>query len=206
MLVVELHWGTTLARFEYEVAHLKPLVRPLQVEIVDVSEVLVQKLLKDPSELYRIGAKSFEDLLQNRIEAMGFKAQRIGNTFTKDGGVDLLFWRQDAPFPFLGALQAKYHSSPEKTTGAPDVRDFAGTLEVLPVAVGVLVTNTTFTFDAKWVVSKLGSQIRLRDQQDLRRWISGRFVDVLEWREIPTEIDLCPGVRVRIPKDAPQKP
>lgn len=119
VLVVELHWGTTLARFEYEVAHLKPLVHPLQVEIVDVSEVLVQKLLKDPSELYRIGAKSFEDLLQNRIEAMGFKAQRIGNTFTKDGGVDLLFWRQDAPFPFLGALQAKYHSSPEKTTGAP---------------------------------------------------------------------------------------
>lgn len=82
------------------------------------------------------------------------------------------------------------------------MRDFAGTLEVLPVAVGVLVTNTTFTFD----MSKLGSQIRLRDQQDLRRWISGRFVDVLEWREIPTEIDLCPGVRVRIPKDAPQKP
>jgi hypothetical protein len=206
LLVVELHWGTSFTRFEYQVAHLKPLVRALQVEIADVSEALVQRILKDPNELYRIGAARFEDLVQNRIEAMGFNAQRISKTFAKDGGVDLLFWREDGPFPFLGALQAKYHLSSEKKTGTRDVRDFAGTLAALPVAIGVLVTNTTFTFDARWVGSKLASHVRLRDQQDLRRWISGRFVDAVEWREIPAEIELCPGVRVRIPKGEPRKP
>jgi restriction endonuclease Mrr len=156
--------------------------------------------------LYRIGAQKFEDLVQNRIKAMGFETQRVGKTFAKDGGVDMLFWREDAPFPFLGALQAKYHSSSDKKTGGPDVRDFVGTLRYLPVAVGVLVTNTTFTFDAGWVASRLTSQIRLRDQQDLRRWISGRFVDALEWREIPAEIELCPGVRIPIPKKRAKKP
>lgn len=199
LLIVELHWGRSFAPFESQVHHLKPLIRPVEIEIVDITADLVDKLLRNPDELYRIGAECFEDLVQNRIEAMGFKAQRITKTFSKDGGIDLLFWREDAPFPFLGAVQAKYHSSSNKKTGARDVRDFAGTLAALPIAVGVMVTNTAFTFDAQWVASKLHSHIRLRNQSDLRRWISGHFVDALEWREIPAEIELCPGVRVRIP-------
>ena len=200
-VVVELHWGNRVAAFEHQVDHLRPLVRSVEIEVVDASQLLVRRLLNDPDELYRIGPERFEDLLQDRITAMGFVTQRTGRTFAKDGGVDLLFWKEDAPFPFLGALQAKYHSNPSISTGSGDVREFRGSLAVLPpMAVGILVTNTSFSFDAKWVATKLGSQIRLRDQHDLRRWISGRFVDVDEWREIPIEIELCPGVRIRIPR------
>jgi hypothetical protein len=199
-VIVELHWGAGFARFEKQVAHLRALVRPIQVEVVDASQALVDRLFDDPSELYRIGPERFEDLVQNRIAAMGFATRRTGRTFSKDGGVDLLFWKNDAPFPFLAALQAKYHWSPDIATGARDVRDFAGTLRTLPIAVGVLVTNTGFSFDARWIGTKLGSQLRLRDGHDLRNWIKGRFVDVGDWREIPEEIELCPGVRIRIPK------
>lgn len=199
-VIVELHWGAEFAPFERQVTHLRALVRAIQVEVVDASQVLVQRLLDDPNELYRIGPERFEDLVQNRIASMGFNTRRTGRTFSKDGGVDLLFWKDDAPFPFLAALQAKYHSSPDIVTGARDVRDFAGTLRILPIAVGVLVTNTSFSFDARWIAKQLGSQMRLRDEHDLRSWIKGRFVDVGDWREIPDEIELCPGIRLRIPK------
>jgi hypothetical protein len=64
---------------------------------------------------------------------------------------------------------------------------------------GVLVTNTSFTVDADWVASRIGS-IPLRDFSDVHRWIHGRFIDSQDWRELPDEIELCPGVRVRIPK------
>lgn len=198
--IVELHWGDGFAPFEGQVTHLRALIRPVRVEVVDASQLLVQRLLNNPTELYRIGPERFEDLVQNRLAAMGFATRRTGHTFSKDGGVDLLFWKADAPFPFLAALQAKYHSSPDIATGARDVRDFAGTLKATGIAVGVLVTNTTFSFDAQWVGTRLGSQVRLRDQHDLRKWITGRYVDVGDWRDIPEEIELRPGVRIRIPR------
>jgi hypothetical protein len=199
-VVIELHWSDEVAVFERQVAHFRPLVRPVEVQILDASDVLIERLSRDPDELYRIGPERFEELVNNRVRAMGFATQRTGRPFAKDGGVDLLFWREDASFPFLGALQAKYHWSPDKNTSVSDVRDFAGTIETLPIAVGVMVTNTDFSYDAQWVAKKLQSRIMLRDERDLRRWVSGRFVDALDWREIPDEIELCPGVRISIPK------
>jgi hypothetical protein len=198
--MVEVHWGPGFTAFEEQVAHLRSLVRPIRIEVVDLAGTLVRQLLHDPSEIYRIGHERFEDLIQDRISAMGFETLRTGHTYSKDGGIDLLFWRSDAPFPFLGAVQAKYHRSPEHPTGPREVRDFAGTIGTLPMAVGLMVTNSTFTFDAKWIAAKVGSQVRLRDHADLRRWVTGRFVDADEWREIPSEIELRPGLRIQIPK------
>ena len=35
--------------------------------------------------------------------------------------------------------------------------------------------------------------LRLRDFEDLKRWIQGEFWSLEEWREIPNEITLAPG-------------
>jgi len=199
-IFVEIHWGPDFQQFEHQAIHLKGLIRPVRIEIIDVSATLIARLLKDPSELYRIGPVAFEDLVENRFVAMGFSTKRIGKTYSKDGGIDLLFWKDDAPIPFLGAAQMKYHSKPDLKTGPGEVREFAGVVGHLPVSAGVLVTNTSFSYDAKWIAKKVSSPIRLRDQVDLRRWISGRFVDQSEWRELPDVIELCPGVTVAIPR------
>jgi hypothetical protein len=42
--------------------------------------------------------------------------------------------------------------------------------------------------------------VRLRDITDLSRWISGRFLDREEWREMPEQIELGPGIVVPIPR------
>jgi len=67
---------------------------------------------------------------------------------------------------------------------------------------GMLVTNTGFTKDALWKAAQEPSKhfLRLRDFADLTRWLHGVFDAPQEWREIPDEIELAPGIFARIPK------
>jgi hypothetical protein len=199
---IELHWGSSLERYEQQVTRFRDLVRPLRVEIVDTSQILLAKLLANPEEIYHLGPERFEYLVQDRIAAMGFSTIRTGTLYKRDGGVDLLFWNELAPFPFLGAAQVKYHASPDKKTGSPDVHKFIGAIGSLPISIGVMVTNTSFTYDAHWVAQRLTMPVRLRDQADLRLWIAGHFVDKDEYREISRKIELCHGVWIDIQKQA----
>ena len=118
----------------------------------------------------------------------------------KDGGIDIVACSSRAPFPFLMAVQVKHHKSPEFKTGPDVVRDLLGVIQYTGFNVGVVVTNTTFTPDAKWVAAQRPMLIRLRDIKDIRRWLTNDYLDEFNWQEIPDEIEVCPGVIVRIPK------
>jgi hypothetical protein len=67
---------------------------------------------------------------------------------------------------------------------------------------GLLVTNTSFTKDAIWVASEDRNKnfLLLRDFEDLKRWLQDNFWSKEEWREVPDEIVLAPGVVVQVPK------
>ena len=75
-----------------------------------------------------------KDLVHDRFSRMAFSTRRTRHAFAKNGGIDLLFWRDNSAFPFLGAVQAKYHSSPGQKTGVQDTRDFAGATTALPIS------------------------------------------------------------------------
>lgn len=64
----------------------------------------------------------------------------------------------------------------------------------------MIVTNTSFTADAHWFATNNPTLLRLRDIQDLRRWLKNDFVNEYEWREIPDQIELAPGIHIAIPK------
>jgi hypothetical protein len=38
--------------------------------------------------------------------------------------------------------------------------------------------------------------------EDLKRWIDSNFTDEAEWREMPTAIELCPGVTIDLANKA----
>jgi hypothetical protein len=42
--------------------------------------------------------------------------------------------------------------------------------------------------------------LRLRDFEDLKRWLKGQFDSEFDWREIPDVISLAPGITVPVPK------
>jgi hypothetical protein len=157
----------------------------------------MDRIIRDPSELHKIEPEQFEELILGRLISMGMDAQRVGHTFRKDGGVDIIFLpKERTPFPVLGAVQVKHHLSGSRKIGPAPVREFAEVLKSGPFNAGLLVTNTSFTVDARWVAARHRSLIRLRGFPDLMRWFRGNFADEAEWREIPPSIELCPGVTV----------
>ena len=133
---------------------------------------------------------------------MGYSVTRVGgHSYHKDGGIDVVACPENDAFPFLMAVQIKHHRSPTRKTGPGPVRELRGVVKSgFPFNAGVLVTNTTFTPDAHWAASQTPMLVRLRDMKDIQRWLEGNFLDEYDWREMPEQIEVCPGVIVRIPK------
>jgi len=176
----------------------EPISLPVRVELVDVTHVILERLRLHPNEIYDISEEQFEELVCERLSAMSFEARRTGRTNRKDGGIDIVFWNE-GPFPILGAGQVKHHRSCRKLIGPDVIRDFRGVLATHPVQFGVVITNTTFTPDARWFADHHRGLIRLRNGEDLRKWINDDFVTDEFWRTVPAKIELCPGVEIEIP-------
>ncbi len=124
------------------------------VHVANITSDIIKHLWSDPNEIYQLTSSAFEELIGDRLQAMGFGVQVGGHSYHKDGGIDLIAWSQKREFPFLMAIQAKHHRSPEYKTGPSPVRELLGVLQNLPFNAAVLVTNTTFTPDAKWVAQQ----------------------------------------------------
>lgn len=173
------------------------LWQPIQTALVEISRVLIPRLVGDPSLLHTLTPDQFEEFVCDRLFAMGMEPKRVRHLTGKDGGVDIVFWPRARPsFPFLGAAQVKHHGHPSRREGPGSVRDFAGAIAGHPFNAGLLVTNTSFTPDAQWFARERAKLVRLREFTDLKRWLVSSFGDDAEWREIPPRIELCPGVFV----------
>lgn len=170
-------------------------VIPVRVELIGIGEALTQHLAGDPSLIHSLRPDQFEEFICDRLSTMGFEPLRTRSTHAKDGGIDILFWPRNADaFPILGAAQVKHHRDPKHTVGSPIVREFAGSLAGHNFSAALLVTNTSFTPDARWAAEQHAPLLRLRDFEDIRRWLANNFASAAEWREIPRAIELCPGV------------
>jgi hypothetical protein len=175
------------------------LVKPIRIDLIGVGAGFMKALKDDPYLVHEISPEQFEEFICDRLYAMGLEPQRVGNTNSKDGGVDVIFWpRERGAFPFLGAAQIKHHRNPQTKQGPSAIRDFAGVLAGHPFTAGILVTNTSFTPDAEWFAREHARLVRLREFRDIRRWMFDIFDNAAEWREIPTMIQLCPGVSITL--------
>ena len=174
---------------------------PYQVNLIDFPDDFYNWLLQDLERLKKIGEEKFQNLIADCLERMGLSVQSVGHVYQKDGGIDIIAYPNKMPFPFLLGVQIKHHHTDRKT-GSADVRDIQGVLtsRSSPFHMGMVVTNTSFTADAKWFASNNSTLLRLRDLQDLQRWFKNDYVNESEWREIPDEIELAPGVKLKIPK------
>lgn len=180
------------------------LVTPVSVRLFRAPGALLDALKADPDLLHEISPDQLEEVVCDRLFAMGFEPERAGAANRPDGGIDIVFWpRIPSAFPFLGAVQVTHRSDSGRRVGPSKVRDFAGVLGAHPFQVGVLVTNTSFTPDAEWFARQDPRRIRLRGFQDIRRWLLEVFDHDAEWREMPSEIELCPGTILKIPRPWP---
>jgi HJR/Mrr/RecB family endonuclease len=174
---------------------------PSLVQVVDITSDIIALLAQEPDRLRDLNPAAFEGLVCNRLTTMGLAVERVGpSTYSKDGGIDIVAWPRSSVFPFLMAVQVKHIRSPDRKIGPEPIRSLLGTIQLHGFNAGLLVTNSTFTPDARWAAEQRGVLMRLRDMDDLRRWLREEFVADSEWRGIPKSLELCPGVLVRLGK------
>jgi transcriptional regulator with XRE-family HTH domain len=172
-----------------------------QVSFLDVTPQLLVLLRDNPEELRNLSPERFEHVVAERIDRMGYDVRLTGRTNRRDGGIDLIAVPKIRTVgSFLMAAQIKHHRS-DRTTGRPDVDRLLAWKDSL-IRIGLMVTNTSFSQDARWLADQVNNRafLRLRDFEDLKRWLRGQFDSELDWRELPDVISLAPGITVEVPK------
>ncbi|MCJ7653644.1 MAG: restriction endonuclease [Actinobacteria bacterium] len=171
------------------------------VSLVDVTPSLLKMLKEDPSRLHQLSPSVFEKFIAERIDRMGFDVQLTGALSLRDGGIDLIAVpKLRTAASFLLAGQVKHHQDIRKTGRSAVDRLLAW--RDSQFRLGLLVTNTDFTKDARWVAAQENNRafLRLRDFADLKRWLEDNFTSEEDWREIPDTIVLAPGITIAIPR------
>lgn len=171
------------------------------VTLIDITPKLLKLLKDDPYKLKEFSPEKFEQFVANRFDRMGFDVTLTGASTQRDGGIDLIAVPKIRNVcSFLIAGQIKHHRSNIKT--GREAVDRLLSWKDSDFRLGLLITNTGFTRDALWVASQLNNKkfVRLRDLQDLKRWIEDDYWSEKDWREIPNEIQLAPGVIISVPK------
>lgn len=176
---------------------------PYVVELLNFTSEKVNWLLNDLNRFKKITPEDFQYLIAERLEKMNFNVQLVGEINSKDGGIDIVATPKESSFPFLLGVQVKHHKI-EKSTGSSEVRDLLGTISSAqsPFHMGMIVTNTSFSPDAKWFAERNKKLLRLRDLNDLQRWLKNDFNNENDWKEIPDEIELTNGVTIQIPTNS----
>ena len=175
--------------------------RTVLVRVVDVSPELLLALKENPDELRRLSPDQFEAFIANRLDRMGYSVALTGPTTRKDGGIDIIAVPKAMNVgSVVLAAQVKHHLGEQRT--GRDAVDRLAAWKGTPFGMGLLVTNTGFTKDAVWAATQEHNAnfIRLRDFNDLKRWLEDQYGDPEDWREIPDRIELAPGVVIEIPK------
>lgn len=175
---------------------------PYVVELLNFTTSKLNWLLDDLERFKKITPEDFQYLIAERLDKMKFNVQLVGGINSKDGGIDIIATPKECAFPFLLGVQVKHHRKDSKT-GQREVRDLLGSINSNHSLfhMGMIVTNTSFSPDAKWFAEKNKKLLRLRDLSDLQRWLKDDFNNEFDWQEIPTEIELTSGIRVQVPSN-----
>ena len=171
------------------------------VRVVDISPQLLRALRENPRELQTLSPEQFETFIANRLDRMGYNVCQTGPTFRSDGGIDIIATPKAMNVgSIVLAAQVKHHRDGKKT--GREAVDRLAAWKGTSFGVGLLATNTSFTKDAVWAASqeRNAAFLRLRDFEDLKRWLEERLGEEDDWREIPDRIELTPGFFVEIPK------
>jgi len=179
------------------VPRIASLLRP-RIEVINLSPVILKWLQEDFARINKLTAEQFEDLVADRLTKAGLSVVKTGKTNTPDGGIDLIASSRSSPVPYLLAAQIK-HSRTNRLVSANVVRDFRGAISALPIDIGVIVTNTSFTPDAEWTARQLPKLIRLRNIEDLKLWLADELDAFSILRDLPSSIEVAPNLVIPIP-------
>lgn len=158
----------------------------INIILTDPTYEIMEWVRKDFKNLNKITPDIFENLIVNILKNKGFGVEKSGNTNKADGGIDVIAYKKDI-VNIIIAIQIKYKINTAKKITAGEVRDFVGAMNLVNYFnAGMLITNTFFTEDSKWLEEK-NHGLELKDSQDIQNWLKDNFITS---KEINKEIEL----------------
>lgn len=144
-------------------------------QVIDYTWKLLEDLKLDYSLIFSISPEQFENLVAEFLTKNNFSVRLNGETNRKDGGIDLIAWKKEI-VTIIIAIQVKFKSKISKKVTASEIRDFKGSLSINNYfTAGMVVTNTDFTADARWIEEQLNSSLELKNSNDLKSWLNSNF-------------------------------
>jgi len=136
--------------------------------IISANEAMIEGLKKQPTDIFKLTPRQYEELVAELIRDMGFEVALT--QATRDGGKDILASIKTECGEFLCLVEAKKYR-PDRKIGVSLVRSLYGTLCDYQANSAMLVTTSTYSKDAHALQQRHRYQLSLRDYTDVAGWI-----------------------------------
>jgi HJR/Mrr/RecB family endonuclease len=146
-----------------------------EVFVSDPTIQILDWLKRDYQNINKINPEQFENVIAFLLEKREFNVRKCGKTNESDGGIDIIAWKNDI-VTIVIAIQVKYKRNILKKVSSNEVRDFIGAMNICnSFNAGMLVTNTFFSSDCKWIEELPQIKIELKDSTDIQEWLKDNF-------------------------------
>ena len=143
-----------------------------QIEIIqEANEELIAALSADPTLMYGLHPRRFEELVARLFERQGFNVTLT--PASKDGGFDF-FAELQTPMTSLLVMAECKRYSPERKVGIEVVRGLHSVMETNKANKALVITSSFFTAGAIEYQRVLGAKMGLNDYNDLVTWLQAK--------------------------------
>ncbi len=150
-------------------------VRPKFSHAQTLDDLLIKELAREPSALYKLEPRKFEELVARVVESNGYNVELT--PCTRDGGRDIVAKRNDWAGNELLLIECKRYSETHRVQVGV-VRALYGVIEDAQATRGLIVTTSFFTKGAIQFADRHKHQLALHDYtklvEGLRKLSSGK--------------------------------
>jgi hypothetical protein len=138
------------------------------VVVQSISSELLKQLAHSPGLLHQLESRKFEELVARLLEDQGCEVTLTKRT--RDGGYDVFGRMKTGPADLLFLAECKRYA-PENRVGVEVIRGLYGVTEARRANLGLVITTSSFTKDAREEKVRIGPRIDLKDYSDLCDWL-----------------------------------
>lgn len=125
---------------------------------------LLQQVKSDPSIMYRLSPRQFEEMVCDILDAQGYKVELTQQT--RDGGKDIIVTQKSSLGDYCIYVECKKYDK-NNPVRVKLVRELYGTVMADNATAGLMVTTSYYTKDAQEFRESVRNRIKLKDYQDL---------------------------------------
>lgn len=144
------------------------IIKTIAPIIVSANDLLIEKLKRQPTDLFKITARQFEEVIADLLTDMGMNVELTPQT--RDGGKDILVYMDTELGKVLCLVETKQHRQ-SRPVGVQLVRSLYGSVKDSDATNGMLVTTSRFTSDAKTFQRRHQYTLSLKDYSDVLTWL-----------------------------------